>query len=529
MKTAKIAPATLLIGMLLAASPARAAEAAISVTTIADENGTGAACSIREAVRSANTDTAFGGCTAGSGADTITIPAGTYVLATPGMDEQEAAQGDLDLTGPTTIVGAGMGSTIIDGADLDRIFELAPGGDGTISFDISSLTMRNGTAGYGGNLVNTGNATLRAVEVLEGVATFACCGGVYNGTDSTIRILDSILRGNRTASGEDGGGFRNDGTATIHRSAFLENSTGDQGGAIYNSFDRSLTVTNTTFSENTAAEDGGALYLEFLSATLPVLNNLTVVDNTADSNAGGSGSGGGIAVTNSATITNSIIGDNTDASPPSDDRFHDCSGTLSSPRYDLIEDTTGCTLTGDTTGTFTNSSPQLEPLSNGARTPQQGSPVIDAGSPASPAPGSGACESTDQRGTPRPQGPRCDIGAVERTVPTPTVEKCKGRTATIVGTGASEIIAGTPKGDVIAAGAGDDRVRGKDGRDVVCGGKGADRLSGGPGGDDLLGQGGRDRLRGQLGKDFIVCGAGNDRAKGGPGRDVTIKCEEGRA
>ena len=42
-----------------------------------------------------------------------------------------------------------------------------------------------------------------------------------------------------------------------------------------------------------------------------------------------------------------------------------------------------------------------------------GSPAIDAGDPACPPPAS------DQRGVSRPQGPRCDIGAFEVSVPLP--------------------------------------------------------------------------------------------------------------
>jgi hypothetical protein len=51
---------------------------------------------------------------------------------------------------------------------------------------------------------------------------------------------------------------------------------------------------------------------------------------------------------------------------------------------------------------------------NGGFTPthllQAGSPAIDAGS---------CVVGTDQRGIPRPQGPACDLGAVEIVVPTP--------------------------------------------------------------------------------------------------------------
>src|SRR6476659_9651578 len=51
------------------ASTARAA--AIMVNTTADDDGSGTTCSLREAVKAANTDTPYGGCTAGSGDDYV--------------------------------------------------------------------------------------------------------------------------------------------------------------------------------------------------------------------------------------------------------------------------------------------------------------------------------------------------------------------------------------------------------------------------------------------------------------------------
>ncbi|NJN18298.1 MAG: CSLREA domain-containing protein [Oscillochloris sp.] len=47
--------------------------ASIVVNTTADENGTGGACSLREAITAANINSAYGGCSAGSGTDTITF------------------------------------------------------------------------------------------------------------------------------------------------------------------------------------------------------------------------------------------------------------------------------------------------------------------------------------------------------------------------------------------------------------------------------------------------------------------------
>ena len=63
------------MGALLVGSPALAA--VITPNTFADENGGGTACSLREAILAANNDTAFGGCPAGGGADTIPLPPGT--------------------------------------------------------------------------------------------------------------------------------------------------------------------------------------------------------------------------------------------------------------------------------------------------------------------------------------------------------------------------------------------------------------------------------------------------------------------
>lgn len=96
----------------------------------------------------------------------------------------------------------------------------------------------------------------------------------------------------------------------------------------------------------------------------------------------------------------------------------DCSGSLTSVDYNLIEDTTNCTIGGSTDNNITGQDPDLGPLQdNGGLTATRalelGSPAIDAGRPACPPP------STDQRGESRPQDGDdngsfiCDIGAYE--------------------------------------------------------------------------------------------------------------------
>src|SRR5688500_3377191 len=109
--------------LLIIGQPARPAYAAtFTVTSTADEvdanPGNGAcasasgACTLRAAVMEAN---ALGG------SDRITLPAGTYTLTIAGRGEDAAATGDLDVDGGTLeVVGAGIGTTVIDPNQLDR-------------------------------------------------------------------------------------------------------------------------------------------------------------------------------------------------------------------------------------------------------------------------------------------------------------------------------------------------------------------------------------------------------------------------
>jgi CSLREA domain-containing protein len=67
----------LLLGIALASFAADASANDIVVTTAFHEfGGNAGACTLREAIESANADTAFGGCSAGSGADVIILPSG---------------------------------------------------------------------------------------------------------------------------------------------------------------------------------------------------------------------------------------------------------------------------------------------------------------------------------------------------------------------------------------------------------------------------------------------------------------------
>jgi hypothetical protein len=101
-----------------------------------------------------------------------------------------------------------------------------------------------------------------------------------------------------------------------------------------------------------------------------------------------------------------------------------CKGTYISSGYNLVQETSNCTLTGNLAGNLLNVDPGLARLQNNGgptntRAPKGGSPAIDAGNPAGCAGLNGQFLTTDQRGFPRPTDgdadgtDRCDIGAFE--------------------------------------------------------------------------------------------------------------------
>ena len=134
-----------------------------------------------------------------------------------------------------------------------------------------------------------------------------------------------------------------------------------------------------------------------------MLTNDTIADNDAD------GDGAGVYVYGGADVVtiNTLLAANS---------LHDCNASLDSHGYNLADDST-CGLAG------TNDQQGVDPLlgslqNNGGPTdtqlPAGTSPVVDAGFDAS-------CPTDDQRGTARPQGPHCDIGAVEVASAAPAV------------------------------------------------------------------------------------------------------------
>lgn len=408
-------------------------------------------CTLRAAVQESNAAPASG---------TIAVPPGTYVLSIVGRGEDLAATGDLDITRPLTIAGAGPGSTIIDGNTTDRIFHVI----GSITVQLSGLTLRSGaalrpaaisadggggaiyvagggsltlsntvvtgnnagsgaiaiddsgslavsrstiignTASFGAGIFNRNGSVTIASTTMSGNTASLSGGGIYHRLGS-LSVVDSTITGNAASSASIGGGgilVELPGASATITGSVLSTNTANNGAGIHTR--GSVSLTNSTVSGNIARGAGGGVYVGGGSTTL---SNTTLSSNSADVQGAAVSTAGGAALVRNTVLANSTAGGN-------------CAGPITSLGYNLDTGRT-CALTGP--GDLVGIGLQLGPLqNNGGATMTHAllppNPAIDAGHPAPPGSG-GACESTDQRGQRRPNDgngdgtARCDIGAFE--------------------------------------------------------------------------------------------------------------------
>jgi hypothetical protein len=282
--------------VLVLAAPGVAEAATITVSTTQDVIARDGVCSLREAVISANTDSAAasgGDCVAGSGNDTIVLPAGRYRLTLRGNEENtfspldnDATVGDLDVTSDATIEGAGAASTIIDANGIDRAF------DGYANLQLEDLTIT------GGRAQNTG---VNRSEDGGGVRAAA-----------NLVLTDCVFLDNQAAAGMPGAsatGAANGGLALAGAG-----SHGGDGGAVY--AEGGLTVTGTRFENNIAGSGGASGDAHGGDGPLPFSSTSMAVDGGgAGTFAGGTGGDGGAiwAGTGAAITGSTFVGDSAGA------------------------------------------------------------------------------------------------------------------------------------------------------------------------------------------------------------------------
>lgn len=325
-------------------------------------------CTLRAAIQEANALPGF---------DTITLPAGVYILTIPGTEEDSAATGDLDIIQDLTINGEGAGVTVVDANGIDRVFHGPLTG---ITININDITITGGNSAHG--------------------------GGIHTNINNTVSISRCTITNNTVSV--NGAGVEANGTYVIRDSTISNNITqGDSGGGIWLDTG-TMELINSTVSGNSAVNLGGGIYAA-QDSLLDVINS-TIKDNSANTN------GSGIYIeSGTVTLKNTIFDNNSGSSTCFSD-----SGSISSLGHNIEDTNNDCNLGG--TDDLVNTDPLLGPLFyNGGPTMTHAllpeSPGIDTGD-------NTACfnppmDGNDQRSVARPTDgdfdtvPVCDRGAFE--------------------------------------------------------------------------------------------------------------------
>ncbi|MCG8332149.1 MAG: HYR domain-containing protein, partial [Chitinophagales bacterium] len=361
----------------------------ITVNSTADNLTAGDGnCTLREAIRNANagTDLTNGDCDCGN---TIRFDASTngtpITIALAGANENANNIGDFDIiaTFGMNIIGNGESNTIIDGADLDRIFDIHTTGP----VSIQGLTIQNGTAvDFGGGIlcatsgadISLDQVTVTNCEAISGggismsfinisLAMTSCSvtnntvavgsGGGMEFYGSSLMVSDCAF--NNNMSGATGGAAEINspgGTVSFLRSCFVSNTSTLLGGGI-NHLGGNMSCTNCTFSDNEATiGQGGALNSFAFPGSDVNIINCTAAENTA-------ATGGGFSVTQGGanfTMINTILADNTASGGSGHDLYLDA-GTVTTNTNNIVEDCFGNAGNGAVCPTFFSSDdPQLQ-------------------------------------------------------------------------------------------------------------------------------------------------------------------------
>jgi hypothetical protein len=393
-------------------------------------------CTLRAAVMKANH---FPG-----GGVTIILPANALpyqITIAQVIGVYGEADGDFNLNANMAIVGGGAAGTVVQGNQIDRIFNIAP----TVNVSISGLTLQTGyddENGLGGGAIRNSGTLALANSVLRNNRSQTYGGAIYNlgamqvsstlidgnlalGSAGGIRntgtlTLESSIVSHSEARGGSGGGIENTGTLNVYDSTIDGNQALDfQGGGINNG--GTLTVLNSTISNNSATTSGGGIY----NSNTANLVFSTITGNLADSFAPDSShTGGGIYNVTSKTVNMraSLLAWNYRGATA-----NDCAGeVIHSGDYNYVQTATDCFLTGaignnQPPGGDPNIEPLQDnggPLTGSGQAPlthllRIGSPALNAIPPAECFDLIGAPLNRDQRGAPRPADGACDIGAIE--------------------------------------------------------------------------------------------------------------------
>src|ERR1051325_10831824 len=180
-------------------------------------------CTLRKAIINANTDSAaYPQCAAGSGLDTIVfLSPMTISLTKSGISEEDALTGDLDITDSLIIEGPAT----IDGAGLDRIFDINPHVGAHITVTLDNLNLRNGRGPGGAGAIYVNGAT--SVTAMTNCTISGNHSAFHAGAAWLVgatTITNTTIAGNSSDTGLCGGIVNGGGTVTLRSSIIAENT-----------------------------------------------------------------------------------------------------------------------------------------------------------------------------------------------------------------------------------------------------------------------------------------------------------------
>ncbi|MGW7575737.1 hypothetical protein [Streptomyces sp. NPDC054765] len=181
-----------------------------------------------------------------------------------------------------TIVGNGATLTRAVSAPAFRILKVDAAGN--LSLDRATISKGDATGDFGGGIRNDGTLSVVQSVIRNNQADFS--GGIGGNIGSTTRVIQSIISDNSVT--RNGGGLANDGDMTIAQSSVTHNTALEKGGGVAN--DATLKILQSDISHNAAIGPtgvGGGIANFGGAGAKTTAAESRVVDNTATNAPGG--------------------------------------------------------------------------------------------------------------------------------------------------------------------------------------------------------------------------------------------------
>jgi hypothetical protein len=300
-----------------------------------------------------------------------------------------------------TIVGAGMGRTVLDGGNVGRVVT-ETGSTATLQ----DLSVEHGHVDYfGGGALSNSWGTLRVVRSRVADSWTGWAGGGISSEFGELSVIDSIITANTSDGSSQGGGgiYARQTALTLTRSTVSANRGRSGGGLYVDHSDGTTSVADSTISGNTSSFYNGTVAgaAVFVSRDSRVAaTHVTIAGNHADG-------GAVVAIDSNGRITfaGSVVAGNNGNSCAKGP-----SGVVDSS-YTVVADGS-C---GSGTHDATNVDPVLVPLlDGGGQTTAYSFAATSIAHDAIPL-DNPLCDGTDQHGVSRrnPNVTGCDEGAVQ--------------------------------------------------------------------------------------------------------------------